>query len=171
MKKLILLSLLVIFSCSKDSEEEAGNEIIGQFYFIYTSNAVTEDILQVNGGFVKLVEFKYQYGPNGELSGYFTNSIKSRRLTKSGNIIFNKDNTGIIKESYLETQHPDGEDVIVGEGFREINFNWEYLNNKWIITYGELGQANAEVIKMENHYKLEFNVGVIPEIYYSLYFK
>ena len=112
MKKLLLLSLLVLFGCSKDSIESAtsGNQIIGNYQILQTSPE--QDEFCYWGNF-------YSANTKGhELFSYWEN-IRSTNVR--GTVNFSDD----LKGHYDIT--------VVNENIR-VNFDWSFDGIKWNLT-------------------------------------
>jgi hypothetical protein len=127
MKKLLLLSLLVLFGCSKDSNP--GDEIIGVHQIIYTSSA------DIDSPSRQLISLTTDYGPNDVYSG------GGNLYITSGTIEFSSNNKGVASYTYVFNDgYGGGLDIKTGIQGRVytwetesglINFDWTYENNRW----------------------------------------
>jgi hypothetical protein len=125
MKKTLLLSLLVLFSCSKD--DTPGDEIIGVHQLIGTSFVETGE----RGLILNVIE---NPGPNGEISGcrtysFFSNGTLEFRDNKKGLLSL----TGDFMAGWGESGNVTT-DIFWSENHtRTSNFDWTYENGRWNI--------------------------------------
>ena len=118
MKKLLLLSALVLFGCSKDSMEstDSGNKIIGNYQLVQKlSNEQAE----------------YSYWdtrPESPSSLLDVNSTDFLTTNVTGKVSFSSDSKG-----YFEITVDDSENV-------KVNFDWSYEGGKWYLIDENLEQ-------------------------------
>ena len=112
MKKILLLSFLVLFSCSKDSMEysTSGNQIIGNYQLILQTSTNQE-------------EFSYwdirKESPNTGFAVAAGSNFLTTNLT--GTVNFSSDSKGYY-------------DIIVEDENIKVNFDWSYDGSKWNLT-------------------------------------
>ncbi|MDG1919978.1 MAG: hypothetical protein P8I75_02065 [Flavobacteriaceae bacterium] len=111
MKKLLLLSALVLFGCSKDSmvSTDSGNKIIGNYQILQTSPEYDEFCFWGN--------FYSENTKGHELFSYWESiSITNVR----GTINFSSDSKGYY-------------DITVEDENIRVNFNWSFDGTKWSV--------------------------------------
>ena len=111
MKKLLLLSLLVLFGCSKDSMESAtsGNQIIGNYQIILQTSTDQEEF-----SFWDIRKEKPTSGFDvGAASNFSTTDL-------TGKLSFTSDFKGYF-------------DIIVEDENIRVNFDWSYEGGKWYV--------------------------------------
>ena len=150
MKKLLLLSLLVLFGCSKDSNP--GDEIIGVHQILYTSVADIHPSQQINS-------LTINYGPNDIYSG------GSNSYTTSGTIEFSSDNKGVLNTTFVcPCGSQGGVDIRTGiygpvttwdTGTSVRYFDWTYENNRWNLITDR--NALMQVSYFNNTYHLTYD--------------
>ena len=148
MKKLLLLSALVLFGCSKDSmvSTDSGNKIIGNYQILQTSPEYDEFCFWGN--------FYSENTKGHELFSYWESiSITNVR----GTINFFSDSKGYY-------------DITVEDENIRVNFNWSFDGTKWSVAdsnsnYWQISYCNSLYImnsrsdggKMSNYnYRLIF---------------
>ena len=112
MKKLLLLSLLVLFGCSKDSIESgtSGNQIIGNYQLILQTSTDQEEF-----SFWDIRKEKPTSGFDvGAASNFSTTDL-------TGKLSFTSDFKGYF-------------DIIVEDENIRVNFDWSYDGSKWYLT-------------------------------------
>jgi len=123
MKKLLLLSLLVLFGCSKDSMESAtsGNQIIGNYQIILQTSTDQEEF-----SFWDIRKEKPTSGFDvGAASNFSTTDL-------TGKLSFTSDFKGYF-------------DIIVEDENIRVNFDWSYEGGKWYVI-----DENSEQWKIKN---------------------
>lgn len=111
-KKILLLSLLVLFGCSKESMEtgNSGNQIIGNYQLILQSSTDQQ-------------EFSYwdirKESPNTGFAVGAAASFLTTNLT--GKVNFSSDFKGYY-------------DIIVEDENIKVNFDWSFEGGKWYLT-------------------------------------
>ena len=112
MKKLLLLSALVLFGCSKDSMEstDSGNKIIGNYQLILK----TSD---------EQAEYSYwDIRTESPDTGFATGATESFLTTNlTGKVNFSSDFKGYY-------------DIIVEDENIKVNFDWSFEGGKWYVT-------------------------------------
>ena len=148
MKKLLLLSALVLFGCSKDSmvSTDSGNKIIGNYQILQTSPEYDEFCFWGN--------FYSENTKGHELFSYWESiSITNVR----GTINFTSDSKGYY-------------DITVEDENIRVNFDWSFDGTKWSVAdsnsnYWQISYCNSLYImnsrsdggKMSNYnYRLIF---------------
>ena len=148
MKKLLLLSALVLFGCSKDSmvSTDSGNKIIGNYQILQTSPEYDEFCFWGN--------FYSENTKGHELFSYWESiSITNVR----GTINFSSDSKGYY-------------DITVEDENIRVNFDWSFDGTKWSVAdsnsnYWQISYCNSLYImnsrsdggKMSNYnYRLIF---------------
>jgi hypothetical protein len=123
MKKILLISLLVLFGCSKESMEtdSSGNQIIGNYQLILQTSADQQ-------------EFSYwdirKESPNTGFAVGATASFLTTNLT--GKVNFSSDFKGYY-------------DIIVEDENIKVNFDWSFEGGKWYLT-----DSNSNVWRITN---------------------
>jgi hypothetical protein len=123
MKKILLISLLVLFGCSKESMEtdSSGNQIIGNYQLILQTSADQQ-------------EFSYwdirKESPNTGFAVGATSSFLTTNLT--GKVNFSSDFKGYY-------------DIIVEDENIKVNFDWSFEGGKWYLT-----DSNSNVWRITN---------------------
>ena len=123
MKRLLLLSLLVLFGCSKDSMESAtsGNQIIGNYQIILQTSTDQEEF-----SFWDIRKEKPTSGFDvGSSSNFSTTDL-------TGKLSFTSDFKGYF-------------DIIVEDENIRVNFDWSYTGGKWYVI-----DENSEQWKIKN---------------------
>ena len=123
MKKLLLLSLLVLFGCSKDSMESgtSGNQIIGNYQLILQTSTDQEEF-----SFWDIRKEKPTSGFDvGAASNFSTTDL-------TGKLSFTSDFKGYF-------------DIIVEDENIRVNFDWSYEGGKWYVI-----DENSEQWKIKN---------------------
>ena len=123
MKKLLLLSLLILFGCSKDSMESAtsGNQIIGNYQIILQTSTDQEEF--------SFWDIRKEKPTNGFAVGSYSN-FSTTDLT--GKLSFTSDFKGYF-------------DIIVEDENIRVNFDWSYEGGKWYVI-----DENSEQWKIKN---------------------
>ena len=123
MKKLLLLSVLVLFGCSKDSMESAtsGNQIIGNYQLILQTSTDQEEF--------SFWDIRKEKPTNGFAVGSYSN-FSTTDLT--GKLSFTSDFKGYF-------------DIIVEDENIRVNFDWSYEGGKWYVI-----DENSEQWKIKN---------------------
>jgi hypothetical protein len=115
MKKILLLSLLVLFGCSKESMETAssGNQIIGNYQLILQTSTDQQ-------------EFSYwdirKESPNTGFAVGAASSFLTTNLT--GKVNFSSDFKGYY-------------DIIVEDENIKVNFDWSFDGARWYLVDSE----------------------------------
>ena len=112
MKRLLLLSLLVLFGCSKDSMESgtSGNQIIGNYQLILQTSTDQEEF--------SFWDIRKEKPTNGFAVGSYSN-FSTTDLT--GKLSFTSDFKGYF-------------DIIVEDENIRVNFDWSYDGGNWNLT-------------------------------------
>ena len=123
MKKILLLSVLLLFSCSKDSlgSADSGNQIIGNYQLILQTSPDQQ-------------EFSYwdirKESPNTGFAVGAAASFITTNLT--GKVNFSSDFKGYY-------------DIIVEDENIKVNFDWSFEGGKWYLT-----DSNSNVWRITN---------------------
>jgi hypothetical protein len=136
MKKLLLLSLLVLFSCSKDSEEEnaaPGDEIIGTHQIIYTTETVSEPRPELIS--VCCTTYYPFYSSQGDIQ-------ERAEAIVNGNIEFNNSKKGKVNVEFLGIS-PDR---------MSINFDWSFDGARWNLI--DEYNSNSSISFFDGIYKM-----------------
>ena len=144
MKKILLLSILVLFGCSKDSAVAPEDEIIGTHQIIY------------------LFDNGQGSGPGNIGSLFFNRPVK-----EGSSITFNANKKGSWN---IVFQDPLANEQFTYE--RQMNFDWSFDKGRWylLLENPSLFSLNAAFMNIPDFVITKFDYYTLSSNYIELYF-